>query len=1185
MRRKILAVLLACMLVLSLVPMTVFAQTGACERHTANNEPCVSNYTFYAHNAGVCGEYSYDLFLCGDCGELFASHFVLNDNSCEWEETAAAVAPTCTEDGTTAVYTCTVCGEVKGGDVDPAIDHAWVADAEATGACDETIPYHCSRCDATKEDSAENHTWSNDPVAILDEEAAGEEYVEAIQIGWALYECVDCDATKLVRVLCDCDNIGWSRETAPTCTENGYIKYGICDICDTVYNENNEIISIDDVVVPATGHTAGQLPADAVCGENVDILCTVCGEAASIAVGEHNFVNASYDPTCTAFGGEGKVCSKCGESKDFVVTPPLGHTPYEKVAEAGTFTSLTNPTCETAGFATWACESCGVTCEQEIAPAGHYGVEVVVAATCATKAYTYTYCANATICDGEAVETYEFEGATYGVTVEGAAVVVLAFAVTGDIDAEAHNWIYDASEGNLNPPTCTTAGDGFSICSYCGDFTWGEVEALGHDFTIQVVVTQEATCELPELSTMMCSRCDATEEDVQTGDALGHDLGDEIVVNATCVADGYSYQVCSRCTGEFTVEGSETTYVAPEHGYYASVEEAEEAGHVGVSSAMQEIFVAGDCLNTGIYKYLCPTCNRYVGVVVEGTGEGHQNDEVYDAEGEVAPVAPTCTEDGVEGVYLCTICNTLVNMGNKTATTGHTEEEIPAVDADCTNAGSTAGVKCSVCNETLVAPETVDALEHDLVDVDAVDATCQAAGHQAGKVCTREGCDYTEGLEEIAQLTCTKDVYVIAGQRVADCTLFGYTLHVAACDSCGAFDEYIDNYVVALGHTEETVDAVEATCTSNGTSEYVKCSVCDEILVAPRTSLANHKNAAGEILVDDCLSTVEDRVCVYCTETIGQTHANLQETWVPATCKDYGYYLEYCDRCDMNRVTGIVDDYLEKHTMGDWQVETPATFTSVGVERSTCAVCGYSETREYTVSGMKYTMDIDNAVKSGAGYSDSSLIAVTVSVESFAGVDVWGLAFDVVYDDAILNFVKAELVSDVFVDKYMVNDNGGYVSIAANVADILVDGVKYAQSYEVTADKHEFVTLYFRVAPTVEVDGEEVRGAIEALTEVEFSFDDQEAYDTDLNAIAFEGEAESIEILPFMDVTRNGAVAYNDVLVAYQIALGQQGELVYDVTVDVDKNGVVDFADIYALYEYEVGVKNYEDMVNLGVDD
>ena len=1184
MRRKILAVLLACMLVLSLVPMTVFAQTGACERHTANNEPCVSNYTFYAHNAGVCGEYSYDLFLCGDCGELFASHFELNDNPHEWEETTVAVAPTCTEDGTTAVETCTVCGEVKGGDVDPAIGHAWVADVEATGACDETIPYHCSRCDATKEDSAENHTWSDDPVAILDEEAAGEEYVEAVQIGWALYECVDCDATKLVRVLCDCDNIGWSRETAPTCTENGYIKYGICDICDTVYNENNEIISIDDVVVPATGHTAGTLPAGAVCGENVDILCTVCGEAASIAVGEHNFVNISRDPDCTTPGAEYELCLKCEATKDIIVKAPLGHTSYEEALAANAFTSLTLPSCETPGSAEWACERCGDTCEQEIAPAGHVEVEVVVAATCVTKAYTYTYCANAN-CDGEDVATYEFEGAEYDVTVEGARVVVLAFAVTGDIDAEAHNLIYTEDDTNLNPPTCTTAGNGFIVCGYCGKYEYGDVDALGHDFTIQVNVDQEATCELPELSTMQCSRCDATEENVQTAEALGHTLGDEIVVNATCVADGYSYQVCEVCLGEFTIEGSETSYVAPALGYYASVEEAEAAGHAGVSSATQEILVAGDCLNTGIYKYLCPTCNRYVGVVVEGTGEGHQDDEVYDAEGEVAPVAPTCTEDGVEGVYLCTICNTLVNMGNDTAATGHTEEEIPAVDADCTNAGSTAGVKCSVCDEILVDPETVDALDHDLADIDAVDATCQAAGHQAGKVCTREGCGYTEGLEEIAQLTCIKDVYVIASQRAADCTLFGYTLNVAACDSCGAFDEYINNYVVALGHTEETVAAVEATCTSNGTSEYVKCSVCNEILVAPRTSLANHKNAAGEILVDDCLNTVEDRVCVYCTETIGQTHANLQRTWVDATCKDYGYYLEYCDRCDMNRVTDIDDSYLADHTMGGWQVVVPATFTSAGVERNECTVCDYFEERACSVSGMVYTMDIDNAVKSGVGYSDSSLIAVTVSVESFAGVDVWGLAFDVVYDDAILNFVKAELVSDVFVDKYMVNDNGGYVSIAANVADILVDGVKYAQSYEVTADKHEFVTLYFRVAPTVEVEGEEVRGAIEAVTTVEFSFDDQEAYDTDLNAIAFDGEVESIEILPFMDVTRNGAVAYNDVLVAYQIALGQQGALVYDVTVDVNKDGVVDFADVYALYEYEVGVKNYEDMVNLGVND
>ena len=41
--------------------------------------------------------------------------------------------------------------------------------------------------------------------------------------------------------------------------------------------------------------------------------------------------------------------------------------------------------------------------------------------------------------------------------------------------------------------------------------------------------------------------------------------------------------------------------------------------------------------------------------------------------------------------------------------------------------------------------------------------------------------------------------------------------------------------IAALGHTEETIPAVEPTTSSTGSTEGKKCSVCGEILVAPET--------------------------------------------------------------------------------------------------------------------------------------------------------------------------------------------------------------------------------------------------------------------------------------------------------------------------------------------------------------
>ena len=58
------------------------------------------------------------------------------------------------------------------------------------------------------------------------------------------------------------------------------------------------------------------------------------------------------------------------------------------------------------------------------------------------------------------------------------------------------------------------------------------------------------------------------------------------------------------------------------------------------------------------------------------------------------------------------------------------------------------------------------------------------------------------------------------------CTEQGYTTYTCECG-----DSYVADYTDALGHTEEIIPAVEATCTESGLTEGVKCAVCGEILV------------------------------------------------------------------------------------------------------------------------------------------------------------------------------------------------------------------------------------------------------------------------------------------------------------------------------------------------------------------
>ena len=105
--------------------------------------------------------------------------------------------------------------------------------------------------------------------------------------------------------------------------------------------------------------------------------------------------------------------------------------------------------------------------------------------------------------------------------------------------------------------------------------------------------------------------------------------------------------------------------------------------------------------------------------------------------------------------------------------------------------------------------------------------------------------------------------------------------------------------IPATGHTEETIEAVEATCTVAGSTEGSKCSVCGEILVEPKeiqalghsfTVVDSHIISSSEldpIKVTEVKATVKIGCERKCDNFIEETHTVTYDGQI-WTCKECG---------------------------------------------------------------------------------------------------------------------------------------------------------------------------------------------------------------------------------------------------------------------------------------------------------
>ena len=353
MTKKIFAMFLAVLMVVSVLPTSVFAANDCPAEHTKDNCDC----TVLQVVAPDCGNYGYTSYQCNDCDKIFADSIV----PATGEHTMVpgeAKAPTCGKPGHEAGLECEVCGfEQPGATIDPLFKAGTACEYKdlnpnidcTTGG---VKTFECVACGDTytkkvgKSETGE-HTWNYEKMTVKVAPAAG-------KAGIVVVTCDECKATKEVEWFPthDCaDSLELRAAVAASCTVDGNIEHYECRVCGKLYSDvdatnelrQNETVKYNGVIVKAQ-HTATIIAS---CNDKT-YTCSVCK---------------------TKFVVEGKHV--LGDA--YIGTPVAA-------------------TCTTKGYYTKECTLCHIPVVTEIPAKGHVEVTVSVPSTCHTYAYTFTAC-------------------------------------------------------------------------------------------------------------------------------------------------------------------------------------------------------------------------------------------------------------------------------------------------------------------------------------------------------------------------------------------------------------------------------------------------------------------------------------------------------------------------------------------------------------------------------------------------------------------------------------------------------------------------------------------------------------------------------------------------------------------------------------------------------------------------
>lgn len=536
--------------------------------------------------------------------------------------------------------------------------------------------------------------------------------------------------------------------------------------------------------------------------------------------------------------------------------------------------------------------------------------------------------------------------------------------------------------------TCTTAGYTSHKCTVPGcnyeEYEW--IEPLGHEWSKKGTVTQEQSCENPEITTYKCERtdiwpaCKATKQ-VETKPALGHTWDEgKVTKEATCSETGVKTYTCTRCGGTKTEEIPKTKHNYEEHvetpatctsrgvSYYVckncglttSKKQTPATGHIHTEVRNKKDATYTDDGYTG--DTYCKDCGKKLET---GTMIPKLVEKEHDYGEWVLDQAPTCKKYGVRH-RICKNCGDReVDVLDKV---DHSWELVSTTPATCT-IGEIQHYKCSVCGETKDVTLSNPLGEHSWDNGKVTkEATCTEDGE---KTYTCTVCNTTK--TEVIPATGHQHKEVRNAKK-ATCIEDGYTGDTY-CTDCNTKLES-GTVVNKLGHTwDNGVITKEVTETEEGVKTYT-CKTCGETKTEKIPVTSHHLDQGTITKKVTCTENGEktyhctdadcDKTYVETIPATGHQHTEVRDK-KEVTCEEDGYTGDtYCKDCGQLISKGAVVK-ATGHSWNSGKVTEAATCKKEGTKTYTCKNCGETKTETIPATGHKF--DSWKTVKAQSIYS------------------------------------------------------------------------------------------------------------------------------------------------------------------------------------------------------------------------